>query len=340
MGYRRLGRTGLKVSEISLGTMAFGRWIDERQSAAVLDAALEAGITLIDTADVYGSGMDRSNPLATGESEAILGKLLGSRREQLVLATKVHGRVGLGVNDAGQSRYHIARAVEASLKRLQTDYIDLYQVHRFDEETPLEETLRALDDLVRQGKVRYVGCSNYAAWQIAKAHGISARLGLHRFESVQPEYSLLARDIERELLPLAASEGVGVLVYSPLGRGLLTGKYSFGEAAPEGTRGAAGEQRLQALLEQERHFRIVEGLKPVAARKGLTLGQLALAWVLSQPAVTSAILGASRPQHVSEAAQIAGARLDSAELAELDAVVRAAEQPGVAASAPVAAARG
>jgi len=333
--HRRLGRTGLKVSAISLGTMAFGRWIDERQSAEVLDAALDAGITLIDTADVYGSGMDRSNPLATGESEAILGKLLGSRRQQVVLATKVHGRVGLGVNDAGQSRYHIARAVENSLKRLQTDYIDLYQVHRFDEETPLEETLRTLDDLVRQGKVRYIGCSNYAAWQIAKAHGLSEKLGLHRFESVQPEYSLLARSIEQELLPFAASEGVGVIVYSPLGRGLLTGKYSFGQAAPAGTRGAAGEQRLQALLEQERHFRIVEGLQPVAARKGLTLGQLALGWVLSQPAVTSAILGASKPQHVSEAAQTAGERLSAAELAELDAIVRAA-QPAAEAKPAVA----
>lgn len=216
--HRRLGRTGLKVTEASLGTMAFGRWIDEARSANVLDAALDAGITLVDTADVYGGGMDTGNPLETGQSEEILGRLLRGRRDRVLLATKVHNRVGLGANDAGQSRYHIFRGIEQSLKRLQTEYVDLYQVHRFDEETPLEETLRALDDLVRQGKVRYIGCSNYAAWQIAKAHGISAREGLHRFESVQPEYSLLNRGIERELLPFAASEGVGVIVYSPLDR--------------------------------------------------------------------------------------------------------------------------
>ncbi|MDR6550544.1 aldo/keto reductase [Paenibacillus qinlingensis] len=320
IGQRRLGRTGLKVSEVSLGTMAFGRWIDEKASAEVLDTALDSGVTLIDTADVYGSGMDKGNPLETGESETILGNLLGARRHEIVLATKVHGRVGLGPNDAGQSRYHIERAIDNSLRRLQTDYIDLYQVHRFDEETPLEETLRALDDLVRKGKVRYIGASNYAAWQIAKAHGISARLGLERYESIQPEYSLIARGIEQEILPLAASEGVGVIVYSPLGRGLLTGKYSYGGQPPVGTRGAAGEQRLKVLLEQERNFRIVEQLKPLAERRGWTLGQLALNWVLSQPAITSAILGISKPQHITEALPVLGEKLDREELKQIDAI--------------------
>jgi len=318
--YRRLGRTGLRVSEVSLGTMAFGRWIDERASANVLDAALEAGVNLIDTADVYGAGMDNGNPLETGQSETILGRLLGSRRHDIVLATKVHGRVGEGVNDAGQSRYHIFRAVENSLKRLCTDYIDLYQVHRFDEHTPLEETLRALDDLVKQGKVRYIGCSNYAAWQIAKAHGLSEKYNLHRFESVQPEYSLIARDIERELLPFAASEQVGVIVYSPLGRGLLTGKYAFRQKPPEGTRGAAGEQRLHRLLEEERHFRVVEGLKQIAARKEWTLAQLALTWAASRPHVTSAILGASRPEQVTESVRKIGEKLTLEELEEIDLV--------------------
>lgn len=318
IGLRKFGRTGLKVSEVSLGTMAFGRWIDEKQSANVLDTALDAGITLLDTADVYGKGTDRNNPLESGQSETILGNLLGERRHQIILATKVHGRVGLGDNDAGQSRYHILRAVENSLRRLQTDYIDLYQVHRFDENTPLEETLRALDDLVRQGKVRYIGCSNFAAWQIAKAHGISAQLNLHRFESVQPEYSIINRDIERELLPFAASEQVGVIVYSPLGRGLLTGKYAFEQAPPEGTRGAAGEQRLQVLLKQEHHFHIVERLKAIAARKGWSLAQLALTWVVSRPHITSAILGASNPRQVIESVQYVGEKLSPEELSEID----------------------
>ncbi|WP_420852200.1 aldo/keto reductase [Paenibacillus hamazuiensis] len=329
MGLRKLGRTGLKVSEVSLGTMAFGRWIDQKQSAEVLDVALDAGITLIDTADVYGKGSDTGNPLESGQSETILGNLLGSRRQQIILATKVHGRVGAGANDAGQSRYHIFRAVENSLRRLQTDYIDLYQVHRFDEHTPLEETLRALDDLVRQGKVRYIGCSNYAAWQIAKAHGISAQLNLHRYESVQPEYSIIARGIERELLPFAASEQVGVIVYSPLGRGLLTGKYAFEQAPPPGTRGAAGEKRLQALLEEERNFQIVVRLRSIAARKGWSLAQLALTWVVSRPHVTSAILGASNPRQVLESVQYVGDKLSEKELAEIDEITSGAH-PDVA----------
>lgn len=210
------------------------------------------------------------------------------------------------------------------MKRLRTDHIDLYQVHRFVPETPLEETLRALDDLVHQGKVRYVGCSNYAAWQIAKAHGISALHHLHRFESVQPEYSIISREIERELLPFAAFEEVGVIVYSPLGRGLLTGKYRFGEASPQGSRGAAGEQRLHVLLEKERHFRIVEALRPLAERRGWTLPQLALAWVLCNPVVTSAILGASHPAQQRESLQHADERLTVQELWEIDNITQQA----------------
>ncbi|SFL21405.1 Predicted oxidoreductase [Paenibacillus sp. 1_12] len=339
---RKFGRTGLKVSEVSLGTMAFGRWISEQQSADVLDTALDAGINLIDTADVYGTGSDRNNPLEGGQSETILGNLLGERRHRIILATKVHGRVGLEPNDAGQSRYHILRAVENSLKRLKTDYIDLYQVHRFDENTPLEESLRALDDLVRQGKVRYIGASNYAAWQIAKAHGISARLNLHRYESIQPEYSIIARDIEKELLPFAASEEVGVIVYSPLGRGLLTGKYNFEQAPPEGTRGAAGEQRLQVLLDEKRNFQIVEQLKGIAERKGWSLAQLALTWVVSRPHITSAILGASNAKQVTESIQHIGEKLSAEELAEIDVITSEAARSGQGSSAlkePAGAAR-
>ncbi|WP_127580007.1 aldo/keto reductase [Paenibacillus koleovorans] len=325
--YRQLGRTGLKVSEVSLGTMAFGRWISEQASAEVLDAALDSGINLIDTADVYGKGSDLGNPDSTGESEVILGHLLKERRHRIILATKVHGRVGSEVNDAGQSRYHIFRAVENSLRRLKTDYIDLYQVHRFDPNTPLEETLRALDDLVRQGKVRYIGASNYAAWQLAKAHGISNQLNLHRFESVQPEYSLISREIEQELIPFVQSEKVGVIVYSPLGRGILAGKYRAGEAPPEGSRLAAGEKRLQQLLEKRHSLTLPEALKALAEQRGLTLAQYSLAWVLSRPGITSAILGASKPEHITEAAKKWHERLTQEEQDEVDAIAANLQAP-------------
>lgn len=307
MEYRKLGRTGLKVSEVSLGTMAFGRWIDEEASAAILDAALDHGINLVDTANVYGEG----------ESERILGNLLKERRHQIVLATKVHGRVGDGVNDSGQSRYHIYKAVEDSLKRLKTDYLDLYQVHRFDPNTPLEETLRALDDLVRQGKVRYIGASNFAAWQLAKAHGISALHSLHRFESLQPEYSIISREIEKEIIPFVQSEQVGVIVYSPLGRGILSGKYRAGEAPPEGSRLAAGEQRLEELLKKNA-IPVAEAIRPLAEEKGLTQAQYALSWVLSRPGITSAILGASKLKHITEAAKSWDVKLSAEELAKAD----------------------
>jgi aryl-alcohol dehydrogenase-like predicted oxidoreductase len=307
MEYRKYGRTGLKVSAVSLGTMAFGRWIDERTSADILDLALESGINLVDTANVYGAG----------ESERILGNLLKERRNRIVLATKVHGRVGEGPNDGGQSRYHILQAVEDSLRRLRTDYLDLYQVHRFDPDTPLEETLRALDDLVRQGKVRYIGASNFAAWQLAKAHGISALHGLHRFESLQPEYSLISREIESEIIPYVQSEQVAVIVYSPLGRGILSGKYREGEAPPEGSRLAAGEQRLEQLLKKNA-LQVAEAIKPLAEQRGLTRAQYALAWVLSRPGVTSAILGASKPEHIAEAAKTWHVRLTDEELAQAD----------------------
>lgn len=318
MEYRSLGKTGLKVPEVSLGCMAFGRWIEKEQSFRVMDAALDAGMNLFDTADVYGRGMDNGNPLQSGESEAIVGEWLKDKRDRVIVATKVHGKVGAGVNDSGQSRYHVMRAVDNSLRRLQTDYIDLYQVHRFDEQTPLEESLEALSDLVRQGKVRYIGCSNYAAWQIAKAHGISALNRLHRYESVQPQYSILAREIENELLPFCASEKVGVIVYSPLGRGLLTGKYRQGERPPEGTRGAAGEKRLQVLMQEEGTYDIVAALQPLADERGWTLAQFALAWVLSNPTITSAILGVSRPEQIGDALKALPNRLTPEELQAVD----------------------
>ncbi len=319
MEIRRLGNTGLKVTNVCLGTMAFGRWIDEEASARVLDAALDAGVNFIDTANLYGRGQDTGAMEQRGESEAILGRLLGARRQRIVLATKVRHPMGPGPNDQGLSRRHILDAVDASLQRLQTDYIDLYQCHRFDEETPLEETLQALDILVRQGKVRYIGCSNFAAWQIAKAHGISERLGLARFISVQPQYSLLAREIERELIPFCRSEGVGIMPYSPIARGLLTGKYRKGGAMPEGSRGAAGEKLLFALM-SERNMDRVEAFRELCSQWGLPMAQVATAWVLANPAVTSVIVGASKPEHVRDGVAAADLPLTAEQKAQLDAL--------------------
>jgi aryl-alcohol dehydrogenase-like predicted oxidoreductase len=303
MQFRTLGRSGLKVTTLCLGTMAFGRWIDEAASALVIDAAFDAGINFFDTANIYGRGMDNGNLDQRGESETILGNLLGARRERIVLATKAGSGLpmGPGPNDRGLNRRHIMEQVENSLRRLKTDYIDLYQCHAFDESTPIEETMRALDDLVRQGKVRYIGCSNWAAWQVAKANGISEQLGLERFVSIQPQYSLLVRDVERELAPYALSEGVGIIPYSPMARGLLTGKYRLGELPPEGSRAAANERRLTDGLMTDRNFRKVEGMRTLCAEWDLPMARVATAWVLANPAVTSAIVGASKPGQVADA---------------------------------------
>ncbi|HWI63264.1 MAG TPA: aldo/keto reductase [Symbiobacteriaceae bacterium] len=317
MEYRNLGDSGLKVSRVCLGTMAFGRWIDEATSGRIIDTALEAGINFIDTANMYGKGQDTGNYAERGMSETILGNLLGSRRERVVLATKVRHPMGPGPNDSGLSRGHMMSAVEASLRRLKTDYIDLYQCHSFDPETPLEETLRAMDDLVHQGKVRYIGCSNFAAWQIAKAHGISAREGLARFISVQPQYSLLVRNIEAELIPFCKSEGVGIMVYSPLGRGLLAGRYRADGPLPEHSRGAAGERLLHALM-TDRNLQRVERFRTICAEWGLPMAQVAQAWVLQNPAVTTAILGASRPEQIADAVAAAALKLTDEQMKRLE----------------------
>src|SRR5579884_1685916 len=264
MKIRRMGRTGLKVSEVCLGTMTFGHQCDEATSRAILDRAAERGVTFLDTADAYPVP---PTPETAGRTEEIVGAWLKGRRDRFVLATKCRIRVGTGPNDEGLSRRHILKAVEDSLRRLRTDWIDLYQAHSPDPDTPLEETLRAFDDLVRQGKVRYVGCSNYPAWQVALALGISERLGLARFDCVQPRYNLLWREPEAELLPLCRDQGIGVLAYNPLAGGFLTGKYRSLEEAGSGGRftlGKTGElyrerywqqaqleavQRLQAVLQ-------------------------------------------------------------------------------------------
>jgi aryl-alcohol dehydrogenase-like predicted oxidoreductase len=314
MRIKRLGLTGLKVSEICLGTMTFGHQADERTSFAILGRAVEGGVTFIDTADVYPV------PPAVetaGETERIIGTWLQGKRDRFVLATKCRMRVGQGANDEGLSRRHILRAVEDSLRRLRTDYIDLYQAHSPDPETPLEETLRAFDDLVRQGKVRYIGCSNYPAWQVALGLGLSARLGLARFDCVQPRYNLLYREAEAELLPLCRDQGLGVIAYNPLAGGLLTGKYKWDEPPPAGTRftlgGKTGELYRQRYWHQA-DLEAVEQLKQFFGPRGKSLVRVAVAWVLAQPGITSAIVGASRPEQLEESLAAAETTLDAEEL--------------------------
>ncbi|HEY8347716.1 MAG TPA: aldo/keto reductase [Symbiobacteriaceae bacterium] len=288
MEYRNLGRSGLKVSQMALGTNAFGTRTDEATGIAIVHAALDAGINLIDTADMYGDG----------ESERIIGKAIRDRRSRVVLATKGSWRVGDGPNDAGSSRQHILDAVDASLRRLNTDYIDLYQMHRWDDETPLEETLETLNDLVRWGKVRYIGCSNYAAWQIVKALGIQERRGFARYISHQPEYSPANRSIEREVIPACLSEGVGQIVYFPLAGGLFTGKYRRGAEPPAGSRAATQGERFTKRWFTDRNFDLMERLEGLAAEAGISLPHLVLAWVMAKPGITSAIVGATRVEQV------------------------------------------
>ena len=290
MEYRQFGRTGLRVSPIGLGCMTFGREIDEAASRTIIQRALEAGINFFDTADVYGRGA----------SEEIVGRALHEARGRVVLATKFYGPMGQGPNDRGGSRYHVMDAAEASLRRLQTDHIDLYQMHHFDPETPLDETLRALDDLVRAGKVRYIGCSNFAAWQIAKAFWVSDRDRLARFVSVQPRYSLVFREPEIDLLPMCASEGLAVIPYSPLAGGFLTGKYKPGAPPPADTRLATAPW-YQDVYIKDKNFRVVEALEQYAQTRGVPKEQLAIAWVMSQPEVTAPIVGARTVQQLETA---------------------------------------
>jgi len=306
---RPLGRTGIRVPVLCLGTMTFGLQSDEATSFQILDRALEGGIDFLDTADVYPLGGDLDR---VGTTEEIVGRWIRDRRarERVFLATKCCAPMGTGPNDVGLSRFHIQRAVEASLRRLQTDVIDLYQTHFFDLHTPIEETLRALDDLIGQGKIRYVGCSNYPAWRLAEALGVSERLSLARYQTVQPRYNLLYREIETELLPLVRDAGVGVLVYNPIAGGLLSGKYQKGQPPRDGTRFTM--DRVAELYQQrywnELQLEAAEELGSQAQARGLTLASVAVAWVLAQPGVTSAIIGASRPEQLE--ATLAGAELE------------------------------
>ena len=320
MRYKKLGNTGLFVSELCLGTMTFGgqedMWgkigqLQQAQAEELVGRALDAGINFIDTADVYSGG----------RSEEITGQALKNLkvpRENVVVATKVFGETGTaGVNSRGSSRFHIIQSVKASLKRLQLDHIDLYQLHGFDPATPMEETLYALDTLVQHGHVRYIGVSNWAAWQIAKALGISERLGLARFASLQAYYTIAGRDLERELVPMMQSENVGLMVWSPLAGGLLSGKYGRDGKAE------AGGRRVEfdfPPVNKDRAFDCVDVMRTIADSKGVSVAQIALAWLLHQQAVTSVIIGAKRPEQLDDNLSATSVQLSDEELKQLDAV--------------------
>ncbi|GHE53873.1 aldo/keto reductase [Camelimonas fluminis] len=328
MRYNQLGRTGLFVSELCLGAMTFGggddMWgkigqLGQEEADALVRGAIESGVNFIDTADVYGGG----------RSEEITGQAirnLGLKRDEIVVATKGFGQTGEGPNARGNSRYHLIDACKASLQRLQLDHIDLYQIHGFDPATPIEETLRALDTLVQHGHVRYVGVSNWAAWQIIKALGISERLGLHRFASLQAYYTIAGRELEREIVPMLRSEDVGLMVWSPLAGGFLSGKYTRDDEASANGRRVAFDF---PPVDRDRGYGVIEAMRPIAAAHGVSVAQIALAWLLHQPAVTSVIIGAKRPEQLGDNLAAIKVRLSGAELETLDAVSRIpAEYPG------------
>jgi aryl-alcohol dehydrogenase-like predicted oxidoreductase len=316
MEYRRLGSTGMYVSEITYGNwITHGSQVEEQAAIKCVRAALDLGITTLDTADVY----------AGTRAEAVMGKALkGVRRQSYELFTKVYWPTGTGKNDRGLSRKHIMESCNASLKRLKTDYVDLYQAHRFDYETPLEETLGAFDDLIRSGKVWYIGCSEWNAEQIAAALQIQDQKGYYRFISSQPQYSMLWRVIESQVVPLSEKEGIGQIVWSPIAQGVLTGKYLPGKKAPAGSRATdkkGGANMISGFM-KEPILKAVQKLAPIAAKVDLTLAQLAIAWVLQNPNVSSAIIGATKPSQIKENVKASGVKLEQSIMSEIDAVLK------------------
>jgi 1-deoxyxylulose-5-phosphate synthase len=309
MEHVRLGRSGLQVSRLCLGTMTFGLQSDEATGFAIMDKAAEAGIDFFDTSDAYPLGGD----LATrGRTEEIIGRWLGGKRERFIIATKCFAAMGPSPMDGGNSRKHIMSAVEGSLRRLGTDYIDLYQLHGYDRNTPIDETLAALDDLVHSGKVRYIGCSNFLTYQLVRAIGRSETLRLARFDSVQPRYNLLFRQIEREMLPFCAEDGVGVISYNPIAGGLLAGKHDRSAPPPEGSRftlGNAGPM-YQDRYWHERMFDTVEAVRKLADEAGVNIATLSVAWVLANKAITAPIIGASKPNQLDATLAAATYALD------------------------------
>ncbi len=321
MQYRKFGKTGLTVSRLCLGTMTFGLQTEEKVSHSIMDRAAEAGVNFIDTADVYPLGADETH---AGRTEEIVGgwlKETPSRRSEFILATKAVGKMGPAPWDQGASRKHLLDAIDASLKRLNTDYVDLYQLHSDDLETPLDETLEALDTIVRHGKARYIGVSNFLAYRLATALGRSDVLRVARFVSVQPRYNLLFRQIERELLPLATDENLAVIPYNPLAGGLLTGKHKHDAKPSDGrftaTVGKAGEVYSQRYW-HEREFETIGKLQQIVAETGESLTKTSVAWVLANPAITSAIIGASKPEQLTDSLAAVDFHLDDALKAKLD----------------------
>ena len=319
MEYRLLGRSGLKVSALTLGTMTFGGKgkfafvgnIDAAGAARIVDIALAAGVNLIDTSDIY----------STGDSEAFLGQAIRGKRDDVLLATKARFPMGPGPNDAGLSRHHLIRACEASLKRLGTDYIDLYQVHEWDGLTPVEETISALDALVRSGKVRYIGASNFAGWQLSKSLAAADRAGAARFVSQQIHYTLEAREAEYELIPISLDQGLGVLVWSPLAGGLLSGKYRRGQPHPEGGRRFA-DWKEPPIRDEARLYDIIEKLVQIGEAHGVSAAEVALAWLLQRPAVSSVVIGATTEAQLRTNLKAVDLKLTDGDVQQLDAVSR------------------
>ena len=299
MEHTRLGRTGLQVSRLCLGTMTFGLQCDEATSFGILDRAATGGITFLDTANVYPLG---GGPQTAGRTEEIVGKWLEGKRHEFILATKCAAQMGPRHWESGTSRKHILDAVDASLKRLRTDYVDLYQLHGYDANTPMDETVRALEDVVRSGRARYIGVSNWLAFRLARAIGKQEAADYARFDSVQPRYNLLFREFERELFPLCEEEGIGVIPYNPLAGGLLTGKHSRASGPLEGTRFTLGNaaQNYQSRYWHDREFDTVEAIKGVSKDSGIPMVQMALRWVLANPAITAPIIGASRAEQLDD----------------------------------------
>ena len=307
MEYRYLGRSGLRVSAIGLGTNNFGRRLDADAAVVVVNHALDMGVNMIDTSNSYGDGY----------SEKYIGRALKGKRDKALIATKVSSRIADGPNDGGNSRQHIMGEVENSLRRLNTDYIDLYQIHWHDANVPIEETLRALDDLVRQGKVRYIGCSNFMAWQMCEAVWTSRTLGVESFVSMQPKYSIMDREIEAELVPFCEAYDIGILPYYPLANGFLTGKYRRGQPAPEGTRLAEGDRGMFT----DANFDLLERLEAFCEERGHSVLELAFAWLLANSAVSSVIAGATRAEQIVANAKAANWSLTAEDVAEVNGII-------------------
>jgi aryl-alcohol dehydrogenase-like predicted oxidoreductase len=318
MEYVNLGKSGVKVSPLCLGTMMFGGPTDEAESIRIIHRAIDAGINFIDTANVYNGG----------EAERIVGKAIQDRRDQVVLVTKVRGGMGEGVNDQGLSRYHIHNEVENSLRRLNTDHIDLYMLHRPDYDTPLEESLRAVDDLIHQGKVRYVGCSNFYGFQLSDALWMADRLNLASMVAAQPLYNIVNRDPEVELFPCCQEHGIGTMIYSPLARGVLAGKYLPDQSPPQGSRADRQDRRMLQTELRDQSFEVAQQLKPMADAHGKTLTQFSLNWVLANPIVTSAIVGPRTMDHLEDNLGCLDWAISRDALDEIDVLVPPGEHTG------------